>query len=188
MPSVFATGFLVGLIEWACVEAVNPFLDFPHELTVGTHIDVSHEAPTPPGIEVTAHVMLAGIYGRHLCFDVEAKDETDTISRGKHERAVVDAESFVQYADSKGLQGPSIRVDFLIEHVNCSLSDKGQPAFSTLEKQVSSVITNIIHACRWMVTGRIYVTNLPHANIRIFPHTIEWIFIWFAQLRSSEIR
>ena len=53
MPKVFATGFLVGLLEWACIMAIKPYLDWPHEQTVGTHIDVSHEAPTPPGLEVS---------------------------------------------------------------------------------------------------------------------------------------
>jgi fluoroacetyl-CoA thioesterase len=27
MPKVFATGFLVGLVEWACIEALKPHLD-----------------------------------------------------------------------------------------------------------------------------------------------------------------
>src|SRR5260370_39818146 len=58
MPEVFATGFLVGFLEWACIKAVNPHLDWPEEQSVGTHIDVSHEAATPPGLEVTASVEL----------------------------------------------------------------------------------------------------------------------------------
>ena len=33
MPEVFATGFMVGLIEWACILAVNPHLDWPTEQT-----------------------------------------------------------------------------------------------------------------------------------------------------------
>ncbi len=49
MPGVFATGFLVGFIEWACIQAVNPHLDWPEEQTVGTRIDVTHVAATPPG-------------------------------------------------------------------------------------------------------------------------------------------
>ena len=43
MPEVFATGFLVGFLEWACIKALNPYLDWPNEMTLGTHIDVSHE-------------------------------------------------------------------------------------------------------------------------------------------------
>ena len=39
MPEVFATGFLVGLLEWACIKALRPHLDWPNEQTVGTHIE-----------------------------------------------------------------------------------------------------------------------------------------------------
>ena len=42
MPNVFATGFMVGLIEWTCIQAVRPHLDWPAEQAVGIHIDVSH--------------------------------------------------------------------------------------------------------------------------------------------------
>ena len=35
MPKVFATGFLVGLIEWTCIKAVNPHLDWPAESDSG---------------------------------------------------------------------------------------------------------------------------------------------------------
>jgi fluoroacetyl-CoA thioesterase len=27
MPEVFATGFLVGFLEWACIKAINPHID-----------------------------------------------------------------------------------------------------------------------------------------------------------------
>ncbi len=94
MPEVFATGYLVGFLEWACVKAVNPHLDWPAELTLGTHIDVSHEAATPPGMEVTASVELVEVSGRKLSFLVEAHDGVDIISRGRHERFVVDRSRF----------------------------------------------------------------------------------------------
>src|ERR1041385_3881194 len=64
MPEVFATGFMVGLLEWTCVQALNPHLDWPQEQTVGTHINVSHLAPTPPGLLVTARVRLVEVDGR----------------------------------------------------------------------------------------------------------------------------
>ena len=94
MPEVFATGFLVGFLEWACIKAVNPHLDWPAEQTVGTHIDVSHEAATPPGLEVTARVELVEVSGRKLVFDVEAHDGVDRISKGRHERFVIDRQRF----------------------------------------------------------------------------------------------
>lgn len=94
MPEVFATGFLVGFLEWACIMALKPHLDWPAEQTVGTHIDVSHEAATPPGLEVTATVELTEVDGKRLVFSVEAHDGLDTISRGTHERFVIDRARF----------------------------------------------------------------------------------------------
>lgn len=94
MPEVFATGFLVGFIEWACIKAVNPHLDWPREQTVGTHIDLSHEAATPPGFEVTARVELIEMSGRKLVFEVEAHDGLDRISKGRHERFIINKERF----------------------------------------------------------------------------------------------
>lgn len=94
MPVVFATGFLVGLFEWTCIQALNPHLDWPAEQTVGTHIDMSHEAATPPGLEVTARVELVEVSGRKLVFHLEAHDGVDRISRGRHERFVIDKAKF----------------------------------------------------------------------------------------------
>ena len=94
MPSVLATGYMVGLIEWACIQAVNPHLDWPREQTVGTGIDVSHVAATPSGMEVIISVRLVAVEGRKLSFEIEARDERDVISTGKHARFVIDAEKF----------------------------------------------------------------------------------------------
>jgi len=55
MPKVFATGFMVGLMEWACMEALAPHLE-PGEGSVGTLINITHTAATPPGMEVAVHI------------------------------------------------------------------------------------------------------------------------------------
>lgn len=94
MPEVFATGFFVGLVEWACIRAINPHLDWPREQTLGTHVDLTHEAATPAGLEVTVRVRLEGVDGRRLRFGVEAKDEAGVIGRGTHGRFVIDRERF----------------------------------------------------------------------------------------------
>lgn len=101
MPRVFATGFLVGLIELSCIRCVNPHINWPDELTVGTHIDVSHEAPTPPEMVVMASVELVDVHDRHLEFNVEVVDEVEVISQGKHERYIVDRDPFEKSASSK---------------------------------------------------------------------------------------
>jgi fluoroacetyl-CoA thioesterase len=94
MPKVLATGFLVGLIEWTCIQAVNPHLDWPREQTVGIGVNVTHSAATPPGLLVTVNVRLEQVEGRKLTFSVLAEDDVDRISTGTHERFVIDAESF----------------------------------------------------------------------------------------------
>ena len=94
MPNVFATGYMVGLIEWTCLQAINPHLDWPEEQTVGTHIDVSHIAATPPGLEVTTKIRLIKVDGRRLVFEVEAHDNFDLITRGRHERFVINKDKF----------------------------------------------------------------------------------------------
>jgi len=105
MPEVFATGFLVGLIEWTCIQLVNPHIDWPDEMTLGIHVDISHEAATPPGLEVTTTVELTRVDGRLLEFAVQAHDGVDTIARGTHRRAVVDAAKFAARAAAKAPAG-----------------------------------------------------------------------------------
>ena len=94
MPEVFATGFMVGFLEWACIKCINPHIEWPMEQTVGTHINVSHLAATPPGLEVTANVELIEVAGRKLVFRVEAHDNVDLISQGLHERYVIRKDKF----------------------------------------------------------------------------------------------
>ena len=103
MPEVFATGFLVGFLEWACIKAINPHVDWPEEQTVGTHINVSHEAATPVGLEVTATVELIAVEGRKLFFTVEAHDGIDLISTGTHERFVINKLKFEAKVKAKTL-------------------------------------------------------------------------------------
>ena len=94
MPEVFATGYYVGLVEWACIRAINPHLDWPREQTLGTHVELTHEAATPPGMEVTVRVRLEEVDGRRLRFGVEASDGADVIGRGSHGRFVIDRARF----------------------------------------------------------------------------------------------
>ncbi|MEO8602175.1 MAG: thioesterase family protein [bacterium] len=94
MPEVFASGFMVGLVEWACIDAINPHLDWPAEQSVGTHVDLSHAAATPPGLTVTVSGRLASLEGRKLVFEVSAHDGVDTICRGRHERVIIDVARF----------------------------------------------------------------------------------------------
>jgi fluoroacetyl-CoA thioesterase len=104
MPRVFATGFMVGLVEWTCIRALEPHLDWPAEQTVGTDVRLTHSAATPPGMAVTVHVRLDAVAGRKLTFSVSAEDGVDEICRGTHERAVIDAARFAAKVARKAEQ------------------------------------------------------------------------------------
>jgi fluoroacetyl-CoA thioesterase len=93
MPAVFATGFMVGMVEWACIRAIAPHLE-PGELSVGVHVDLSHSAATPVGMEVVARVRLEEVDGRRLTFHAELDDERDRICEGRHQRFVIDRARF----------------------------------------------------------------------------------------------
>jgi len=101
MPEVFATGYLVGFVEWACMEALVPYLA-EGERTVGTKIDMSHEAATPPGMEVSATVRLVEVDGRRTLWDVVVHDEVEIIGRGTHERFAINLDKFSARVASKG--------------------------------------------------------------------------------------
>lgn len=93
MPEVFATAFMVGLMEWACMEALAPHLD-EGEISLGTSISVSHLAATPPGMEVTVKVDCLEVNGPRTSWSIEARDEKDLISEGTHERFTISADKF----------------------------------------------------------------------------------------------
>ena len=65
MPDVLATGYMVALFEWACIQAINPYLNWPEEQTVGIHVNLSHIAATPPGLNVRIRGQLAAVDGRN---------------------------------------------------------------------------------------------------------------------------
>jgi fluoroacetyl-CoA thioesterase len=93
MPQVFATGFMIALIEWTCVKALEPHLD-EGEGSVGVHVDVSHDAATPVGFEVTVDVECTEVSGRKVWFEVRAHDGADLIGEGYHQRFIVEWERF----------------------------------------------------------------------------------------------
>lgn len=94
MPRVFATGFLVGLVEWTCMRLIHPHLNAPAETSVGVDVRLTHQAATPPGRIVTVKVVVDRVQGRRLTFRVTAHDGIDVICEGTHERMVIDTARF----------------------------------------------------------------------------------------------
>ena len=88
MPRVFATGYMIVLMEWTCLQLMAPHLD-AGEGSVGIHVDVSHAAATPIGMTVTVDAECIAVEGRKVTFKLRAHDGVDMIGEGTHQRAVV---------------------------------------------------------------------------------------------------
>lgn len=93
MPQVFATGYMVGLFEWACTELLSNHLE-AGEGSLGTHVDFSHEAATPPGMTVIVEAKVLAVDGAKVRFEVSGHDGIDRIGGGEHERFVVKWDKF----------------------------------------------------------------------------------------------
>ncbi len=106
MPEVFATGFMVGLLEYTCMDSMKPYLDWPSEQSLGVHVNFSHLAATPEGFEVTVKCRVTAVEGKKVTFEVEAHDGVDLISTGVHQRFVISTDKFLQRLEAKRSQRP----------------------------------------------------------------------------------
>ena len=105
MPKILATGYMIGLIEWACIRFINHYIDWPREQSVGIDVKLSHSAATPYGLTVNVKGELIKVEGRKLTFSIVASDGVDVISEGTHERFIVDAERFSSKVEKKRNMG-----------------------------------------------------------------------------------
>lgn len=85
---VFATPFVIGLLEQASAGMIAPHLP-PSASTVGTMVEMKHLAATPVGMTVRAKATLLETDGRRFLFTVEAWDAREKIAEGRHERFVI---------------------------------------------------------------------------------------------------
>lgn len=97
---VFATPYMVALMEEASQRSVAPFLE-EGQSTVGTRLCVSHDAATPLGMKVWAESLLTEIDGRRLVFKVRAFDECGPIGQGTHERFIIKQQRFLEKVEAK---------------------------------------------------------------------------------------
>lgn len=98
---VFATPSMVGLMEQAAQVSVAPYLE-EGQGTVGTKLEITHDAATPLGMKVWAESELVEIDRRRLVFEVAAYDECGRIGGGRHERFIIDNAKFIAKANAKG--------------------------------------------------------------------------------------
>ena len=98
--NVFATPALAALVEKACWQSVAPELD-PGCGTVGTKLELAHNAPTPVGMMVRCESELTAVDGRKLTFSAVMYDDAGEVGRATHERFIIQNEKFQKKADDQ---------------------------------------------------------------------------------------
>jgi fluoroacetyl-CoA thioesterase len=109
MPEVLATGFMVGLMEWTCVQLLAPHLD-PGEGSLGVHIDVSHKAAAPVDFTITVEAECIEVRGPRAKFVLRAHDGVDEIGSGTHERFIVNWDRF-----NKSVAGKAAKINAKVD-------------------------------------------------------------------------
>ena len=100
LPPVLATPVMIMVMENAALNAMKPYLD-ASESALGTHVDVRHLAATPAGRRVTGEAEVTEVDGRRIVFTIRAKDGTEVIGVGTHERMVIDLAKFSERLKAK---------------------------------------------------------------------------------------
>ena len=100
LPPVLATPLMILFMENAALNAIRAYL-VPGESALGTLVNVRHLAATPAGQRVTAEAVVTAVDGRRIVFAVTARDETQEIGNGIHERARVDLARLMQRLEAK---------------------------------------------------------------------------------------
>ena len=99
---VFGTPYMCAMMENAAMSALQSFLE-EGQGSVGTHLDVSHDAPTPVGMQVWAEAEITAVSenGKMITFAVSARDERGPIGSGTHTRAIIKNEKFLSRCNAK---------------------------------------------------------------------------------------
>jgi fluoroacetyl-CoA thioesterase len=99
-PPVLATPWLLSVMETAAYEAIRPHLD-PGEASVGVGFEFQHLAATPAGDTVVATARITAVEGKRIHLDFEARDSQELVAQGKHVRAVIQVDRFMERLKKK---------------------------------------------------------------------------------------
>ncbi len=103
-PPVFATPWMLCVMETAAAELLIPHLD-EGEASVGYGFEFKHLAPTPAGMTVVGSAEVVDVQGNMVTLTIEARDEVELIAQGTHVRAIVDLERFKRRLQRKSDRG-----------------------------------------------------------------------------------
>ncbi len=92
---VLATPRMIAVMEGTCAECVKPYLPENYS-TVGTHVNVSHQAAVGIGGTYYTSCELIAIDRKKLTFKVKTFTEDKVIGEGTHERFIIDMDKFMK--------------------------------------------------------------------------------------------
>ena len=99
MPRVFATGFFVGLMEWACMDHLKASLP-EGAISLGVGVDITHDAPATEGAELMVRVKVENLGKRSAEWSVEVTASGTVQGQGTHKRVLVDRGQFTDTVNS----------------------------------------------------------------------------------------
>ena len=97
---VLSTPMLLQFVEDASMACLAPLLE-EGEISLGTHVDISHLAATQVGLIVRVEVEVIKTEGKRVEFAFAAFDEREKIADGTHERYVTTREKFKERLEEK---------------------------------------------------------------------------------------
>ena len=97
---VFATPWMIAMMELSACNALTPYYD-EGQSSVGTKLNVSHDAATPVGMQVCAEAEVIEVDRRRIVLKVMAWDGQGVIGQGTHERFLINAEKFLAKTEAK---------------------------------------------------------------------------------------
>ncbi len=101
LVEVFSTPMMIALMENAASECIRPLLE-EGQATVGTQVNITHDAASPIGMTITATATVTAVDRRRVEFTVEARDDVEIIGKGIHTRFIIDTQKFMQKVQAKG--------------------------------------------------------------------------------------
>ena len=93
LPPVYSTPNMIGMMEAAGYNALEPFLE-GDEVSVGTAINIVHRAPAVEGQKITTEAVLESFDCRFYTFKVSASNGVEVIGYGTIARSIVSKAKF----------------------------------------------------------------------------------------------
>ena len=93
--NVLSTPSMIAEMEETCrLFLKEQVIQNPEWDSIGTVVNVKHLAATPVGAEVFVKAKVVSVDGRHIMFELEARDKLEKIGEGRHERFIINVPSF----------------------------------------------------------------------------------------------